>query len=130
MLRRSMWVGVPVGVAAAVWALSVAVSAAVAPASVADAAMREDHDAVRTMLRRGVDVNVAEGDGMTALHWAAAKGDAALAKLLIEAGANPRATTRVGPQTPLHLAARIGNAPVIEVLLKAGADPNAATVTG
>ena len=42
-------------------------------------------DAVRALLKKGADVNAAQGDGMTALHWAAMKGDAELAQMLIYA---------------------------------------------
>ena len=38
---------------------------------VADAARLGDVDTVRTLLQDGVDVNAAQGDGMTALHWPA-----------------------------------------------------------
>ena len=48
-------------------------------APVADAAQRGDVDGVRALLRDGADVNAAQGDGMTALHWAAHGGDAELA---------------------------------------------------
>ena len=40
-------------------------------ATVADAAERRDRAAVRTLLKRGVDVNATQVDGTTALHWAA-----------------------------------------------------------
>src|SRR5690348_17087301 len=40
-------------------------------ARVADAAMTGDAALVRTLLKGGEDVNAAQGDGMTALHWAA-----------------------------------------------------------
>ena len=63
--------------------------------AVADAAMRHDAAAVRTLLREGADVNTAQGDGMTALHWAATHGDAELADVLLAAGANVRATSRL-----------------------------------
>jgi ankyrin repeat protein len=89
---------------------------------VADAAMRGDRDAVRTLLKQGADVNGAQGDGMSALHWAAERGDADLADMLIYAGANIAAVTRIGQYTPLHLAAKSGSAPVTKALLKAGAD--------
>ena len=59
-----------------------------------------------TLLKQGVDVNAAQGDGMTALHWAAERGDAELADLLVYAGANIGAVTRIGLYTPLHLAAK------------------------
>src|SRR5690349_15096629 len=66
---------------------------------VADAAMKGDIDSVRTLLKQAVDVNAAQGDGMTALHWAALKGEADLAKVLLYAGANVRATTRLAAYT-------------------------------
>ncbi len=40
---------------------------------VADAAMRGDANAVKSLLEQGADVNAPQGDGMTALHWAALK---------------------------------------------------------
>ena len=46
---------------------------------------------------------------MSALHWAADRGDAELTAMLVYAGANPGAVTRIGQYTPLHLAARSGN---------------------
>ena len=97
---------------------------------VADAVMRGDTEAVRTLLKGGADVNAAQGDGMTALHWAARGGDAGLAQILIYAGANLKATTRLGGWTPLLLSSRLGHASVIETLLKAGADPNTPTTNG
>ncbi len=98
--------------------------------TVVDAAMRGDHDTVRALLKSGEDVNTAQGDGMTALHWAVQKGDLELAKLLLYAGANVRATTRLGGYTPLLIAARDGNAPMVEALLAGGADPKATTTAG
>ncbi|HEX5418822.1 MAG TPA: ankyrin repeat domain-containing protein [Gammaproteobacteria bacterium] len=95
----------------------------VAPAPVADAAMRRDTEEVRRLLRGGADVNAAQADGATALHWAAYHGDAALAKLLLKAGANASAANREG-STPLWLAARVGDATMIETLLEGGADAN------
>src|SRR5215471_5340463 len=71
---------------------------------VADAAMAGDGAGVRTLLTRGEDVNAAQGDGMTALHWAARRGDLDVVKMLLAAGANVRAITRLGNYTPLLLA--------------------------
>src|SRR3954469_5820542 len=99
-------------------------------AAVADAAMQGNKDAVKSLLKQAADVNAAQGDGMTALHWAAMKDDADLAQTLLFAGANVRATTRIGSYTPLILAARNGSASVIAPLLKAGADGNAPTANG
>lgn len=109
--------------------MNVLLSAA-AETPVADAAMQGDRDRVRTLLKQGGDVSAAQGDGMTALHWAATNGDAELASMLLYAGANVRATTRLGGYTPLHLASQAGNASVIEALVKSGASAKTATSTG
>ena len=50
--------------------------------------------------------------------------------MLLYAGANVRATTRLGGYTPLHLASQRGHDAAIEALLKGGANPNLPTVTG
>src|ERR1700733_5214251 len=85
-----------------------------APAApVADAAMQGNKDAVRSLLKQAADVNAAQGDGMTALHWGAMKDDADLAQALLYAGANVKATTRIGAYTPLILAAKNGSAAVL-----------------
>jgi ankyrin repeat protein len=103
---------------------------AAARAPVADAAMAGNTTLVRDLLRDGADVNTPQGDGMTALHWAALNGDEGLTSMLLYAGANPRATTRLGGHTPLHLASHRGQAAVARLLVKAGADPGAPTSTG
>ena len=109
--------------------LSLAVAAGVAQtkSAVADAAMRGDVQVVRAVLTSGQDVNAPQGDGMTALHWAAERGHAELAALLLYAGANVEAVTRIGNYTPLHLASRAGSAAVATALLDAGADVAART---
>ena len=98
-----------------------------AESPVADAAMRGDREGVRVLLQKGADVNAARGDGMTALHWAAERGDAEMAEMLLVAGANPKALTRIGLYTPLHIASRGGYLAVAENLIKAGANVNART---
>ena len=55
-------------------------------ATVADAAERRDQAVVRTLLKSGADVNAAQIDGTTALHWAAYHDDAETAALLVEGG--------------------------------------------
>src|SRR4051812_43312229 len=115
-----------------VGAFALALLAAAAPpdAPVADAAMRGDVDAVRALIKKGEDVNAAQGDGMTALHWAADQGNIEMAQLLVSAGSSLESVTRRGLYTPLHVAARSGRGPMIKALLDAGADPNARTELG
>jgi ankyrin repeat protein len=96
----------------------------------ADAVQNGDRTAVRSLLAKKVDVNAPQGDGTTALHWAAFNDDRDTAKLLLAAGANVKAATRVGSITPLFLACKNGSAAMIELLIKSGADANSATETG
>jgi ankyrin repeat protein len=103
--------------------------AAPATAPVADAAMHGDRDALRDLLKQGADASAAQGDGMTPLHWAAERSDAVMAEMLIYAGANVTAVTRIGQYTPLHLASKAGSAPVVRALLQGGADVKARTTS-
>lgn len=96
-----------------------------AVSDVADAVMKGNKAAVRSLLQKKADVNAPQTDGTTALHWAVRSDDLETAELLIRAGASVSATTRTGA-TLLQLATENGNAAMIEKLIKAGADPNAA----
>ncbi|MEM7416236.1 MAG: ankyrin repeat domain-containing protein [Gemmatimonadota bacterium] len=97
---------------------------------VADAAQHGDTEMVRSLLREGADVNAAQGDGMSALHWAAVNDAQEMIGVLLYAGANTEATTRLGGYTPVHLASREGNAAALDALLSGGADAGAVTTTG
>jgi ankyrin repeat protein len=97
---------------------------------VADSARDGDVESVRSLLQQGADVNASQGDGMTALHWAALAGDGELAEMLLYAGANVNATTRLGAYTPLLLASKVGASEVVKKLLDSGANPNDATTNG
>lgn len=88
-----------------------------------------DAPAVRKLLAQHADVNAAEADGSTALHWAAQRDNLEIADLLIGAGANARAASRYNI-TPLSLASTNGDADMIQRLLKAGADPNGTSEEG
>jgi uncharacterized protein len=98
-------------------------SESLADASLADAAENQDRASVRAMVERHADVNQAQVDGMTALHWAAYHDDLETSKLLVAAKVNVKAKNRYGV-TPLSLACTNGNQPIVELLLEAGADPN------
>ncbi len=98
--------------------------------AVADAAKDRDAATMKKLIAQGADVNVPEGDGMTALHWAAEHGDSAMTSTLLRANANVKATTRIGSYTPLELASRSGSPAVVKALLAAGADPNRPDASG
>jgi ankyrin repeat protein len=105
-------------------------AAAASAETVADAAASGDVEKARSLLAAGLDVNQAQGDGMTGLHLAARSGNLPMAVLLIEARANLEAKTRIGEHTPLHVASASGRASVVEALVDAGANVNARTTTG
>jgi ankyrin repeat protein len=90
-------------------------------ADVADAVMKRDTAALRTLLQKKADVNAPQTDGATALHWAAYNDDLDAVDLLIGAGAKTGLKNRDGI-TPLHLASLSGNPRIIDRLIKAGAD--------
>jgi uncharacterized protein len=91
----------------------------------ADAAQQDDKLAVRDLLNQKADVNQAQGDGMTALHWAASNDDLELVQMLLSAGASVKAETRLGAVTPIFMACKNGDGPLVEALLKAGASASA-----
>ncbi|MDO8538801.1 MAG: ankyrin repeat domain-containing protein [Opitutaceae bacterium] len=84
---------------------------------------KRDAAAVRALIT-DTNVNAAQPDGMTALHWAARHDDLNTAKALLAAGASATAQNRYGV-TPLSLACVNGSAAMITLLHQAGADPNA-----
>ena len=94
-----------------------------------NAAKSGDRAAAASLLLQKLDVNAAEPDGTTALHWAVRADDMDLADRLLKAGANVKKANRYGV-TPLHLASVNGSAPMIEKLLKAGADANEVSSEG
>jgi ankyrin repeat protein len=82
-----------------------------------------DGAALAAALDNGADVDAAEPDGSTALHWAVHGDDPEAVRALLEAGADPSARTRTDI-TPLYMAAEVGDATLIGLLLDAGADAN------
>jgi len=89
----------------------------------------DDADAVRSLVRRNVDVNAAERDGTLPLQWAVYHENASVVELLLDAGADVEAVNREG-MTPLVLAAQSGNAAIVKLLLDAGAGVNNTMANG
>src|SRR5262245_43088677 len=102
---------------------------AVRRSEVADAVMKRDRVTLRTLLQRKVDVNAAQADGATAIHWAVYNDDPETIDLLIQAGAIVKVKNLDGI-TPLAMACLYGNTAIIEKLLKAGADPKEKGMSG
>ena len=96
LLRRTIVVG------AALWLSFTGAAPANAASEVADAAMHGDRTGLRLLLERSADVNAAQADGATALHWAYSE-DVEAVQLLLRAKADVSARNREGA-TPLSLA--------------------------
>lgn len=103
--------------------LGLGFTASAVAASVADAAEQRDEASLRSLLQSGVDVNAAQVDGTTALHWAAFYDDPKMVGLLVRAGADVNSVNRYG-LSPLVQACTNGDAEVVKLLLEAGADAN------
>ena len=87
-------------------------------------------DVARSWLARGANPNAADADsttaladGTTALMIAAKKGYAEIAKMLLDADANPNLQSKKGA-TALMFAAGHGHAEIAKMLLTAGVNPN------
>jgi ankyrin repeat protein len=89
----------------------------------ADAIEQREVKQARALIEQGAEVNAAQADGMTALHWAVYHNDFETAKSLVRAGAGVDAENRYGV-TPLSLACTQGNEAIVTLLLDAGAAPN------
>ncbi len=103
--------------------------ASAADAQLIQAVKNGDATAVRELLGRDAGVNARQGDGATALHWAAHLNDLDTADLLIRAGAAVNATNDLGV-TPLWVATTGGSAAMVAKLLEAHGDPDIAPDTG
>ena len=81
------------------------------------------------LISRRTDVNQAQPDGTSLLHWAVYYDDENLVRQLLRRGAQVNIRNEYGA-SPLSQAAIIGNAGVIKRLLDAGADANEAGADG
>jgi ankyrin repeat protein len=85
--------------------------------------MHGDKAALKTLIQQKANVNIAQADGATALHWAVFESDKEMVDMLLKAGENPKAANREG-STPMWLASVNGDAAILTLLLNAGADAN------
>ena len=98
-------------------------------AGLADRIRSGDRRAALAMIARGADVNQAQPDGTTPLHWAAYRVDRELVAALLKKGARADVVNHFGA-SPLGEAVKVASAELVEMLLKAGADANVANEDG
>ena len=108
---------------------SVNVSASVADLELVAAVRAMDGLGVRAALQDGADVNAAEPDGTTPLHWAVHLDNSTIVEFLLTNGADADAVNRYGVK-PISLACTNGNAKIVKLLLEAGADANTELAEG
>ena len=124
---------IPRATAGALAALAAAASASFAPAvhasELAGLIEAGDREAAIALIESGVDVDEAQGDGTTPLHWAAYRIDAGLTARLLEAGADPSVVNAYGA-SPLGEAVKVAAEDIVRLLLEAGADAEAANADG
>jgi ankyrin repeat protein len=109
-----------------VFAAGTSLAAGAGDVLVLNAARAANWSDVRSLISKGLpaeSVNAADSDGTRALHWAIRADEVQIASLLLKAGADPNAETRLGV-TPLYIAAQNGSAEIIKSLLAAGANAN------
>ncbi|MBI3866754.1 MAG: ankyrin repeat domain-containing protein [Planctomycetia bacterium] len=94
-----------------------------ASAPLADAVENQERDRIEALLSGGANLNAAQVDGMTALHWAIWRDDRETARRLVQAGADVNVANRYGIR-PLSLACVNGDTELVELLLKTGAEAN------
>ena len=87
-----------------------------------DAIKGEEFSTVSVLVSDGIDVEMTQPDGATALHWASYQDSETVAVLLLSAGAFVDAENDYGV-TPLALACDNGSSTMVKLLLAAGADP-------
>jgi ankyrin repeat protein len=108
---------------------TLACGAALAESELADLIQNDNRVDALALIEAGADVNVAQGDDTTPLHWAVYKLDLPLVQRLLERGANAAAANRYG-STPLSEAVKAAHIGLVETLLAAGADPESPNADG
>ena len=98
-------------------------TAAAADDRLVQAAAQADVELVRKLVAARADVNAADGNGTSPLHWAVWADDLRTVEELLKAGASATAANKFGV-SPIYTAAERGNAPVIRRLLERGANAN------
>jgi len=101
----------------------------VTPQSLHEAAKAGDMESLKALLAKGADINAKDGDGITALVWAAIRSQPAAADLLLANGAAVDAATS-DSSTALLFAARSGETDIVRALLRKGANANAPNSSG
>ena len=100
------------------------------PYAIINAAYKGDEETVRLLLRIGVDKNVRNSFGDTALHVAMFQKNLTVVRLLLDYGFDLNARVTKNGFTPLHNAVAANNIGAARLLLQYGANKNLRALNG
>lgn len=95
-----------------------------------EAVANQDKTKVRAMIKDGIDINMSNEHGRTALMMAEHIGDLDMVKILVEAGANLEQATKDNETAFLYACRVTENVEIIEYLIKQGVNTQAKTIYG
>ena len=103
---------------------------ALPPQAIIVASYRGDDVMVRELLKVGVDKDVRDALGATALHASMFQSNLAVVKLLLDYGFDPNARATKNGNTPLHYAVASNNLGAAQLLLQYHANKNIRNLEG
>jgi len=100
------------------------------PNAIINASYVGDEKTVRELLAAGVDKDVRDALGATALHVATMHKNLIIIKLLLDNGFNPNIRAEKNGNTPLHYAVAANNTGAVQLLLQYHANKNLRNLEG
>jgi ankyrin repeat protein len=100
------------------------------PCAIINASYRGDLKSIQEILDAGVDPDVRDAMGATALHEAMLQPNTTVVKLLLDNGFDPNARATKNGYTPLHFAVAANNIAAAKLLLQYGADKRISCLKG
>ncbi len=92
-------------------------------------AEKGNKEVVEMLLKSGVDPNIQNEYGNTALMWASVNNHKEIVEMLLKVGVDPNVQSNSG-NTALYWASQNGHKEIVEMLLNVGADPNVQKKSG
>ena len=88
------------------------------------------YKAIKSLIKGGADLSSADASGMTAMHIAAAAGEARVMQVLLPAGVDPNSLHEADGLKPIHRAVLSGDTDSVKTLLNADVPADEPTADG